>query len=256
MMGYSELHAAADRLIIPEDVRSCLGRSDTRLSEHDLHQVDEYLYHAVVVGLVFADRVARRIVNKKITLPGSKLRPMCYYVAKEVSESDWVSELRGLAKSGEMLNFVESELKAMTVVTAVRWHSHILSKITSLLVKEHGYTSISILVEEILKFVFSSKNDIVCDRITKAVNDAVVDVWSCEGWLKKQDTIADNIRGVLNCSENRVTNALQLSTKLMGLGYIFKLDDELTREFLVEAIAEGVWKRVNKNSSESNDGDR
>lgn len=253
MMGYSELHAAADRLIIPEDIRSCLRKSDTRLSEHDLHQVDEYLYHAVVVGLVFADRVARRIVNEKITLPGSKLRPMYYYVAKEVFESDWVSELRSLAKSGEMLNFVESELKAMTVVAAVRWHSHILSKVTSLLVKEHGYTSISILVEEILKPVFNGKNDIVYDRITKAVNDAVVDVWSREGWLKKQDTIADNTREVLNCSENKVTNALQLSTKLMGLGYIFKLDDKLTREFLVKAITEGVWKRV-KNSSEDNDG--
>lgn len=253
MMGYSELHAAADRLIIPEDIRSCLGKSATRLSEHDLHQVDEYLYHAVVVGLGFADRVAKRIVNEKITLPGSKLRPMCYYVAKEVSESDWVSELRSLAKSGEMLNFVESELKAVTVVAAVRWRSHILSKITSLLVKEHGCTSISILVEEILKPVFNGENDIVYDRITKAVNDAVVDVWSCEGWLKKQDTIADNVREVLNCSENRVTNALQLSTKLMGLGYIFKLDDRLTREFLAEAITEGVWKRV-KNSSEDNDG--
>ena len=66
MMGYSELHAAADRLIIPEDIRSCLGKSDTRLNEHDLRQVDEYLYHAVVVGLVFADRVARRMVNEKI----------------------------------------------------------------------------------------------------------------------------------------------------------------------------------------------
>lgn len=253
MMGYPELHAAADRLIIPEDIRSYLRKSATRLSEHDLRQVDEYLYHAVVVGLVFADRVAKRIVNEKITLPGSKLRPMYYYVAKEVSESDWVSKLRSLAKSGEMLNFVESELKAMTVVTAVRWHSHILSKITSLLVKEHGHTSISILVEEILKPVFNGKNDIVYDRITKAVNDAVVDVWSREGWLKKQDTIADNVRGVLNCSENKVTNALQLSTKLMGLGYIFKLDDKPTREFLVEAITEGVWKRV-KNGSEDNDG--
>ncbi len=161
--------------------------------------------------------------------------------------------MRTLAKSGEILNFVESELKAMTVVTAVRWRSHIFSKVMSLLVKEHGYTSISILAEEILKLVLDSKNDIVYDRITGAVNDAVVDVWSCEGWLKKQDTIADNIRGVLNCSENKVTNALQLSTKLMGLGYIFKLDDKLTREFLVEAITEGVWKRV-KNSSEDNDG--
>lgn len=254
MMGYSELHAAADRLIIPEDIRSCLGKSATRLSEHDLHQVDEYLYHAVVVGLGFADRVAKRIVNEKMTLPGSKLRPMCYCVAKEVSESDWVSELRTLAKSGEMLNFVESELKAMTVVTAVRWRSHIFSKVMSLLVKEHGYTSISILAEEILKLVFSNENDIVYDRITRAVNDAVVDVWSCEGWLKKQDTIADNVREVLNCSENKVTNALQLLTKLMGLGYIFKLDDKPTREFLVEAIAEGVWKRVNKNSSDGDDG--
>lgn len=246
MMGYSELHAAADRLIIPEDIRSRLGKSATRLSEHDLHQVDEYLYHAVVVGLGFADRVAKRIVNEKMTLPGSKLRPMCYYVAKEVSESDWVSELRTLAKSGEMLNFVESELKAMTVVTAVRWRSHIFSKVMSLLVKEHGYTSISILAEEILELVFSSENDIVYDRITRAVNDAVVDAWSREGWLKKHGTVADNIREVLNCSERKVTNALQLSTNLMGLGYVFKLDDELTRKFLIEAIAEGVWKRVSK----------
>ena len=246
MMGYSELHAAAERLIVPEQVKSCLGKSSALLSEHDFHTVDEYLYHAVVVNLTIANRAAKRIVNEKITITGSKLRPMCYYVAKEVSESDWVSELRTLAKSGEMLNFVESELKAMTVVAATRWRSHIFSKVMSLLVKEHGYTSISILAEEILKLVLNNENDIVYDRITRALNDAVVDVWSCEGWLKKQDTVADSIREVLSCSDKKVTDALQLLTELMGFGYIFKLDDEPTREFLVEAIAEGVWKRVSK----------
>ena len=250
MMGYSELHAAADRLIIPEGIRSCLGKSATILSEHDLHQVDEYLYHAVVVGLGFADRVAKRIVDERIVLPDSRCCPLRGYMTKEIIKSDWYSELSRLARSDQMSNFVNAELNSASIITSVRWKSYTFSKVASLISGEHGYSSISTFnTERMLKLVFDHESRIVYDRITGAVNDSVVDVWSCEGWLKKQDTIADNVREVLNCSENKATNALQLLTKLMGLGYIFKLDDKPTREFLVEAIAEGVWKRVNKNSS-------
>lgn len=255
MMRYSELHAAAERLVIPEQIKSCLGKSSATLSEHDFHMVDEYLYHAVVVSLTIASQVTERMLDKKITLPGKPYRHTCHFIDDEIFESGWLSELRNLTKSAEMRDFVTIGLSGVSIVAACRWQSWILSKIAFLIVKEHGCASINIFgVEEILKLVLNHENSMVHNRISESVNDAVVDAWSREGWLKKQDTVADNIREVLNCSERKVTNALQLLTKLMGLGYIFKLDDKPTRKFLIEAIAEGVWKRVNKNSSDGDDG--
>lgn len=166
------------------------------------------------------------------------------------------SELSRLAKSNQMSNFVNAELNSASIIASVRWKSYTFSKVASLISREHEYSSISMFnTERMLKLVFDHESRIVYDHIVESVNDAVVRAWSRYGWLKRQ-SIADNIRKVLNCNERKVTKALQLLTKLMGLGYIFKLDDKPTREFLVEAIAEGVWKRVNKNSSDGDDGGR
>ena len=79
-----------------------------------------------------------------------------------------------------------------------------------LISREHGYSSISMFnTERMLKLVFDHESRIVYDRIVESVNDAVVGAWSRYRWSKRQ-SIADNIREVLNCSERKVTNALQL----------------------------------------------
>ena len=253
-MKYPELRVAAGRLVILDEIKSCLKKSDANLTEHDLSTVERYLHHAVAIEFTFADRVAKRIVDERIVLPDSRCCPLRGYMAKEIIKSDWYSELLRLARGDQMLNFVNAELNSASIIASVRWKSHIFSKVASLISREHGYSPISMLnAERMLKLVFDHESRMVYDCIVESVNDAVVKAWSRYGWLKRQSTIADNIRMVLNCNEKKVTKALQLFTELMGLGYIFKLDNRLTREFLVEAITEGVWKRV-KNSSEDNDG--
>lgn len=253
-MEYSELRIAAGRLVILDEIKSCLKKSGANLTEHDLCTVERYLHHAVAIEFTFADRVAKRIVDERIVLPDSRCCPLRGYMTKEIIKSDWYSELSRLARSDQMLIFVNAELNSASTIASVRWKSYIFSKVAFLISREHEYSSIGMFnTERMLKLVFDHESRIVYDRIVESVNDAVVDAWSRGGWLKKHGTVADSIREVLNCSERKVTNTLQLLTKLMGLGYIFKLDDELTREFLVEAITEGVWKRV-KNSSEDNDG--
>lgn len=245
-MEYSELRVAAGRLVILDEIKSCLKKSGANLTEYDLCTVERYLHHAVAIEFTFADRVAKRIVDERIVLPDSRCCPLRGYMTKEIIKSDWYSELSRLARSDQMSNFVNAELNSASIIASVRWKSYTFSKVASLISREHGHSSISMFnIERMLKLVFDHESGIVYDRIVESVNDAVVGVWSRYGWLKRQ-SIADNIRKVLNCSERKVTNALQLLTKLMGLGYIFKLDDKPTREFLVEAIAEGVWKRVNK----------
>ena len=254
-MEYSELRVAAERLVILDEIKSCLKKSGANLTEHDLCTVERYLHHAVAIEFTFADRVAKRIVDEKIVLPDSRCCPLRGYMTKEIIKSDWYSELSRLARSDQMSNFVNAELNSASIIASVRWKSYTFSKVASLISREHGYSSISTFnTERMLKLVFDHESRIVYDRIVEQVNDAVVGAWSRYGRLKRQSTVADNVREVLNCSENKVTNALQLLTKLMGLGYIFRLDDGLTREFLVEAITEGVWKRVNKNSSDGDDG--
>ena len=256
-MEYSELRVAAERLVILDEIKSCLKKSGANLTEHDLCTVERYLHHAVAIEFTFADRVAKRIVDERIVLPDSRCCPLYGYMAEEIIKSDWYSELSRLARSDQMSNFVNAELNSASIIASVRWKSYTFSKVASLMSKEHGYSSTSMFnTERMLKLVFDHESRIVYDRIVESVNDAVVGAWSRYGWLKRQSTVADNVREVLNCSERKVTNALQLLTKLMGLGYIFKLDDKPTREFLVEAIAEGVWKRVNKNSSDGDDGGR
>lgn len=255
-MEYSELRVAAGRLVILDEIKSCLKKSGANLTEHDLCTVERYLHHAVAIELTFADRVAKRIVDEGIVLPDSRCCPLRGYMTKEIFKSDWYSELSRLARSDQMSNFVNAELNSASIIASVRWKSYTFSKVVSLISREHGYSSISTFnTERMLKLVFDHESRIVYDRIVESVNDAVVGAWSRYRWPKRQ-SIADNIREVLNCSERKATNALQLLTKLMGLGYIFKLDDKPTREFLVEAIAEGVWKRVNKNSSDGDDGVR
>ena len=254
-MEYSELRVAAERLVILDEIKRCLKKSGANLTEHDLCTVERYLHHAVAIEFTFADRVAKRIVDEKIVLPDSRCCPLRGYMTKEIIKSDWYSELSRLARSDQMSNFVNAELNSASIIASVRWKSYTFSKVASLISREHGYSSISTFnTERMLKLVFDHESRIVYDRIVEQVNDAVVGAWSRYGRLKRQSTVADNVREVLNCSENKVTNALQLLTKLMGLGYIFRLDDGLTREFLVEAITEGVWKRVNKNSSDGDDG--
>lgn len=255
-MEYSELRVAAGRLVILDEIKSCLKKSGANLTEHDLCTVERYLHHAVAIEFTFADRVAKRIVDERIVLPDSRCCPLCGYMAKEIIKSDWYSELSRLARSDQMSNFVNAELNSASIIASVRWGFYTFSKAAFLISREHGYSSISKFnTERMLKLIFDHESRIVYDRIVESVNDAVVDAWSRKGWLKKHGAVADNIREVLNCSENKVTNALQLLTKLMGLGYIFKLDDKPTREFLVEAIAEGVWKRAN-NGSKGDDGVR
>lgn len=254
MTEYSELRIAAGRLVILDEIKSCLKKSGANLTEHDLCTVERYLHHAVAIELTFADQVAKRIVDERIVLPASKCLPLCGYIAREVNKSDWYSGLLRLARGDQMPNFVNAELSSASIVASVRWKSHIFSKVTSLMSKEHGYSSINMFnVEEVLKLAFDHESSMVHDRIVESVNSAVVEAWSRYGWLKRQSTIVDNIRMVLNCKEKKVAGALRRFTELMGLGYIFRLDDEPTREFLVEAITEGVWKRA-KNSSEDNDG--
>jgi hypothetical protein len=252
-MEYSELRVAAGRLVILDEIKSCLKKSGANLTEHDLCTVERYLHHAVAIEFTFADRVAKRIVDEKIVLPDS--RPLRGYMTKEIIKSDWYSELSRLARSDQMSNFVNAELNSASIIASVRWKSYTFSKVAFLISREHGYSSISTFnTERMLKLIFDHESRIVYDRIVESVNDAVVGAWSRYGWLKRQSAIADNIRMVLNCNKKKVTKALQLFTELMGLGYIVKLDDKPTREFLVEAIAEGVWKRVNKNSSDGDDG--
>lgn len=254
MTEYSELRIAAGRLVILDEIKSCLKKSGANLTEHDFDTVERYLHHAVAIEFTFADRVAKRIVDERIVLPDSRCCPLLGYMAKEIIKSDWYSELSRLTRSDQMLIFVNAELNSASTIASVRWKSYTFSKVASLISREHGYSSIGMFnTERMLKLVFDHESRIAYDRIVESVNDAVVGAWSRYGWLKRQSTTADNIRMVLNCNEKKVTKALQLFTELMGLGYIFKLDDELTREFLVEAITEGVWKRV-KNSSEDNDG--
>lgn len=256
MMEYSALRVAAERLVILDEIKSCLKKSGANLTEYDLCTVERYLHHAVAIEFTFADRVAKRIVDERIVLPDSRCCSLRGYMTKEIIKSDWYSELSRLTRGDQMLNFVNAELNSASIIASVRWKSYTFSKVASLISREHGYSSIGMFnTERMLKLVFDHESGMVHDHIAKSVNSAVVRAWSRYGWLKRQSTTADNIRMVLNCNEKKVTKALQLFTELMGLGYIFKLDDELTREFLVEAIAEGVWKRV-KNSSESNDDDR
>ena len=81
MMEYSELRVAAGRLVILDEIKSCLKKSGANLTEHDLCAVERYLHHAVAIEFTFADRAAKRIVDERIVLPDSRCCPLRGYMA-------------------------------------------------------------------------------------------------------------------------------------------------------------------------------
>ena len=74
-MEYSELRVAAGRLVILDEIKSCLKKSGANLTEHDLCTVERYLHHAVAIELTFADRVTKRIVDEKNSITRQQMLP-------------------------------------------------------------------------------------------------------------------------------------------------------------------------------------